>query len=565
MKRKKAAAVLCALAVVFTSSGGLPFGGLRLFDTAVTAYAATAYSSGRVRISDVAVNDIISKNCQLYKNNGHALEIYDTDGTTLLQSYQSNGFIKNVQPGYNTIVIQSGSGAGSTVKIKKLSSDPAVTSVTLDKDTLSLTVGGETATLTANVAANYDTIKTVGWSSSDTSVATVNNGVVTPVAAGTATISATSTWDSTKSADCTVTVTATDISTATVNLAADNSVESIKVGDDTITDLSGFDITYGTDESHTATAVPTEAGTYYAYVTPKDTNTAYTGTAKSAAFTVASTDPTYTITIPAEVDLKSTAPVNITAEDVTLGEGQKIIVTLDSASNTDSGSEFSAKTENGKSEVKYKINDGAIGLDDSNKTVAEFTGNGERELNFAVTDESGIKYAGAHTETLTFTVSVETSKAAAEKPDIAQADCTFSPSNGKSTLSNANITTAMEYSADNGTTWTDVTSAGSIASLAAGTVQIRVKETADKLASEAVSITVPEVLHINELVGPYTGDRLTCEYYAGETWQALVNRYDLIKVYSNHPAFGSDGFIYYEGSFILVTDLVDNTKTYEVQ
>ena len=154
----------------------------------------------------------------------------------------------------------------------------------------------------------------------------------------------------------------------------------------------------------------------------------------------------------------------------------------------------------------------------------------------------------------------------ANTPNIAQADCTFSPSNGKSTLSNANITTSMEYSADNGTTWTDVTSNGSIASLAAGTVQIRVKETVDNLASEAVSITVPEVLHINELVGPYTGDRLTCEYYAGETWQALVDRYDLIKVYSGRAAFGSDGFIYDEsGSAVQVTALVDNTKTYEVQ
>lgn len=158
-------------------------------------------------------------------------------------------------------------------------------------------------------------------------------------------------------------------------------------------------------------------------------------------------------------------------------------------------------------------------------------------------------------------------KAPAVTPNIAQADCTFSPSNGKSTLSNANITTSMEYSTDGGTTWTDVTTAGSIASLAAGTVQIRVKETDEKLASEAVSITVPEVLHINELVGPYTGDRLTCEYYAGETWQALVDRYDLIKVYSGRAAFGSDGFIYYKdrGNVVLVTDLVDNTKTYEVQ
>ena len=153
----------------------------------------------------------------------------------------------------------------------------------------------------------------------------------------------------------------------------------------------------------------------------------------------------------------------------------------------------------------------------------------------------------------------------ANTPDIAQANCTFSPSNGKSTLSNANITTSMEYSADNGTTWTDVTSNGSIASLAAGTVQIRVKETVDNLASEAVSITVPEVLHINEIVGPYTGDRLTCEYYAGETWQALVDRYDLIKVYSGRAAFGADGFIRESGSMVSVTALVDNTKTYEVQ
>lgn len=175
-------------------------------------------------------------------------------------------------------------------------------------------------------------------------------------------------------------------------------------------------------------------------------------------------------------------------------------------------------------------------------------------------------YGNRRVKSVTAVQTAASVKEPAATPNIAQADCTFSPSNGTSTLSNANITTSMEYSADNGTTWTDVTSNGSIASLAAGTVQIRVKETVDNLASEAVSITVPEVLHINELVGPYTGDRLTCEYYAGETWQALVDRYDLIKVYSGRAAFGSDGFIYDEsGSAVSVTALVDNTKTYEVQ
>ena len=181
--------------------------------------------------------------------------------------------------------------------------------------------------------------------------------------------------------------------------------------------------------------------------------------------------------------------------------------------------------------------------------------------------EVTIQYNGTkRIKSITAVQTAASVKEAAATPNIAQADCTFSPSNGKSTLSNANITTSMEYSADNGTTWTDVTTAGSIASLEAGTVQIRVKETDDNLASEAVSITVPQVLHINELVGPYTGDRLTCEYYAGETWQALVDRYDLIKVYSGYAAFGGDGFIYDEsGSFVQVTALVDNTKTYEVQ
>ena len=276
----------------------------------------------------------------------------------------------------------------------------------------------------------------------------------------------------------------------------------------------------------------------------------------------------YIVTIPAGADISGGSDEqSITANDVLLEKGQKITVTLFKASNTESGKSFSAKDESGESTVKYTIKAGDTDVAVGNK-VAEFetkTGEQSATLTFTKDADSTPTFAGKHTETLTFNIAVESAKAAAEKPDVAQADCTFSPSNGTSTLSNANITTAMEYSADNGTTWTDVTSDGSIASLAAGTLQIRVKESADKLASEAVSITVPEVLHF-ELVGPYTGDRLTCEYYAGETWQALVNRYDLIKAYSGHPAFGSDGFIYDEkGKWFAVTDLIDNTKTYEVQ
>ena len=83
----------------------------------------------------------------------------------------------------------------------------AVTGVTLNKSSTSLTAG-DTEQLTATIAPSNATNKNVTWSSDTTSVATVSNGLVTAIAAGTATITVTSAADSTKKATCTVTVTA---------------------------------------------------------------------------------------------------------------------------------------------------------------------------------------------------------------------------------------------------------------------------------------------------------------------------------------------------------------------
>lgn len=84
----------------------------------------------------------------------------------------------------------------------------AVVGVTLDKETLSLIVG-DTGTLAATVAPDDATDKAVAWSSSDQSVATVDDaGVVTALAPGTATITVTSVADETKTAECVVTVAA---------------------------------------------------------------------------------------------------------------------------------------------------------------------------------------------------------------------------------------------------------------------------------------------------------------------------------------------------------------------
>ena len=89
----------------------------------------------------------------------------------------------------------------------------SVTDVTLSQTEAALNIG-ESVTLTATVAPDDATDKTVTWASSDETVATVADGVVTAVAAGTATITATATngtADDTsddKTATCTVTVSA---------------------------------------------------------------------------------------------------------------------------------------------------------------------------------------------------------------------------------------------------------------------------------------------------------------------------------------------------------------------
>jgi uncharacterized protein YjdB len=98
-----------------------------------------------------------------------------------------------------------------------------VTSIALNKTTDTLVVGSRdslTATITPTNAKN----KAVSWTSSDTSIATVKNGEVKAVSAGTAVITATSV-DGNYTASCTVTVTpAVPVTSISLNKTTDTLV-----------------------------------------------------------------------------------------------------------------------------------------------------------------------------------------------------------------------------------------------------------------------------------------------------------------------------------------------------
>ncbi len=117
-----------------------------------------------------------------------------------------NGVVTAVGEGTATITASAGGYEASCV----VTVNPAtvdVTGVTLDKTSATLYINGEsgtnTVTLTVTVTPDNATDKTVTWASNKTDVATVENGVVTAVGEGTATIMATAGG---KSAACTVTV-----------------------------------------------------------------------------------------------------------------------------------------------------------------------------------------------------------------------------------------------------------------------------------------------------------------------------------------------------------------------
>jgi hypothetical protein len=82
--------------------------------------------------------------------------------------------------------------------------DVNVTGVTLDKPNITLAVG-ESAILTATIHPNDATNKAVSWSSSNSTIATVSNGVVTAKEAGSAVITVI-TKDDNYTAHCSVTV-----------------------------------------------------------------------------------------------------------------------------------------------------------------------------------------------------------------------------------------------------------------------------------------------------------------------------------------------------------------------
>ena len=206
-----------------------------------------------------------------------------------------NGTVTAHSEGVAVIIATTTNGktVTCTVTVEKLV--VPVTDILLDSSSLNLTVGSHTA-LTATVSPTDATDKSITWTSSDSSVVTVDGGNVTAVSAGTAVITATT--SSGKAATCIVTVEklvvpVTDIllDRASLNLTVgENIVLTATISPADATDKS---ITWASSNPTVATV---DGGKISAHSAGVTVIIATTANGKTAVATVTVNSPTVDVT-----------------------------------------------------------------------------------------------------------------------------------------------------------------------------------------------------------------------------------------------------------------------------
>ncbi len=154
-------------------------------------------------------------------------------GNQEVATVDQNGKVTAHAKGTATITVTTTSGSKTDVCTVNVSEDtPApvkVESVSLDITSKTLKVGATVKLTPSFTPANPDN-KNVSWSSSNTAVASVSDGLVTANKSGTAIITVT-TADGNKTAQCTITVEATITTVAVTGVSVNPTSATLKVGD----------------------------------------------------------------------------------------------------------------------------------------------------------------------------------------------------------------------------------------------------------------------------------------------------------------------------------------------
>ncbi|MBP5539782.1 MAG: Ig-like domain-containing protein [Bacteroidales bacterium] len=161
-----------------------------------------------------------------------------------------------IAPGKSIITAKAGSKT-DFITITVIANAVPVTGISLDKTTLELKVG-DSETLTATVTPPDATNKNVSWTSSDPTIATVENGRVTGVKPGSVTITA-KTEDGGMTAECAVTVKTNLAPSVTVGAEHISAVSVVLKGEANLDAQMSSDMTMGIMWSENSGVLPSNS------------------------------------------------------------------------------------------------------------------------------------------------------------------------------------------------------------------------------------------------------------------------------------------------------------------
>ena len=152
-----------------------------------------------------------------------------SSGNELIATVDPYGKVKAIAVGNARITVTTSNGVKASCELIVVEKIIPATSIALNETMLSIATIGASATLSATVAPENATIKTIIWASSAENIATVNkSGKVTAKAEGIAYITATN-HDSTKTATCMVVIGAPII--PVTNITLNKGALSLKIGE----------------------------------------------------------------------------------------------------------------------------------------------------------------------------------------------------------------------------------------------------------------------------------------------------------------------------------------------
>lgn len=173
-----------------------------------------------------------------------------TSDNTNIATIDANGMLTAVGGGTTTITVAAGDGT-QTASCTIIVTIP-VTGITLSSSSLSLTTG-QTSVLTSTISPANASNQAVTWSSSNSSVATVDsNGVVKAISTGTANITVTS-QDGSKTASCKVSVSAQTITGIEAGVSGTISCRNTFVTLSTISDSSYANYKWSGPDNYSST------------------------------------------------------------------------------------------------------------------------------------------------------------------------------------------------------------------------------------------------------------------------------------------------------------------------